>query len=121
MYKASWGLKRICPMCRSNYYDLGRTVLECPNCGKEIEVVNLAKPRRGRKPGSLNAQINLSNNASSKPKEVSDTEIDIESVEDVDIESDNPDLEDDTVLIEDETEIDPSIESGIKSIKDKEE
>ena len=121
MYKPSWGLKRTCPMCRANYYDLGRTVLECPNCGKEIEVVNLAKPRRGRKPGSLNAQTNLSNNVSSKPKEVSDTEIDIESVEDVDIESDTPDLEDDTVLIEDETEIDPSIESGIKSIKDKEE
>ena len=54
MYKESWGLKRICPMCRSSYYDLGRTVLECPSCGKEIEVSNLARPRRGRKPGSVN-------------------------------------------------------------------
>ena len=29
MYKESWGLKRICPMCSKQYYDLGKTELEC--------------------------------------------------------------------------------------------
>ena len=55
MYKESWGLKRICPMCSKQYYDLGRTKLICPECGKEIEVSTLLRPRRGRKPGSTNA------------------------------------------------------------------
>ena len=36
MYKEAWGLKRICPMCSKQYYDLGRTELECPECGKKI-------------------------------------------------------------------------------------
>ena len=55
MYKESWGEKRICPMCSKQYYDLGRSELECPECGKEIEVTTMSRPRRGRKPGSTNA------------------------------------------------------------------
>ena len=55
MYKESWGLKRICPMCSKQYYDLGKTELECPECGKQIEVTTISRPRRGRKPGSTNA------------------------------------------------------------------
>ena len=50
MYKKDWGLKRICPMCSKQYYDLGRTELECPECGKAIEVTTMSRPRRGRKP-----------------------------------------------------------------------
>ena len=41
MYKESWGLKRICPCNRIMYYDLGRKDLECPECGKFIEVTTL--------------------------------------------------------------------------------
>ena len=121
MYKTSWGLKRSCPMCRSNYYDLGRTVLECPSCKKEIEVVNLAKPRRGRKPGSVNVQMNPASIIKSKTKEVNEDEIDIENVDNADIETDTQDIEDDTVLIEEENDIDPSIDVGIKTIKEKED
>ena len=54
MYKESWGLKRICPCNRIMYYDLGRKKLDCPDCGKPIEVTTLLRPRRGRKPGSVN-------------------------------------------------------------------
>ena len=39
----------------SNTTILGRTELECPECGKEIEVTTMSRPRRGRKPGSTNA------------------------------------------------------------------
>ena len=45
MYKEAWGLKRICPMCSKQYYDLGKTELECPECGKEIEVTTMSRPR----------------------------------------------------------------------------
>ena len=116
MYKESWGLKRICPMCSKQYYDLGREELECPECGKEIEVTTMSRPRRGRKPGSTNAAP-LVNPVPTKPKEKED-ELDIESM-DLDNSEDN--LEDDTVLLEDETEIDPAVDAGIKPAEDNEE
>ena len=98
MYKESWGLKRICPMCSKQYYDLGREELVCPECGKEIEVTTMSRPRRGRKPGSTNAAP-LVNPVPPKPKEKED-ELDIENI-DLDNSEDN--LDDDTVLLEDET------------------
>ena len=67
MYKESWGEKRICPMCSKQYYDLGRAQLICPECGKEIEVTTMSRPRRGRKPGSTNAAP-LVNPVPPKPK-----------------------------------------------------
>ena len=116
MYKESWGLKRICPMCSKQYYDLGRTELECPECGKEIEVTMISKPRRGRKPGSINVAP-LTNPIPAKPKEKDD---DI-NLENIDLESGEEVIEDDTVLIEEETDIDPAIDVGIKPKEDKEE
>ena len=108
MYKESWGEKRICPMCSKQYYDLGRSELECPECGKLIEVTTMVRPRRGRKPGSTNAAP-LVNPIPPKAKE-KDDELDIENL-DVDNNEDN--LEDDTVLLEDETKIDPAANAGI--------
>ena len=116
MYKTSWGLKRICPMCSKQYYDLGRTELECPECEKEIEVTTMFRPRRGRKPGSTNAAP-LTNPIPAKPKEKDD---DL-NIENIDLESNEEVVEDDTVLIEEETDIDPAIDVGIKPKEDKEE
>ena len=116
MYKESWGLKRICPMCSKQYYDLGRTELECPECEREIEVTTMLKPRRGRKPGSTNAAP-LTNPIPAKPKEKDD---DL-NIENIDLESDEEVIEDDTVLIEEETDIDPATDVGIKPKEDKEE
>ena len=117
MYKESWGLKRICPMCSKQYYDLGKTELECPECGKEIEVTTLLRPRRGRKPGSTNAAP-LTNPIPPKPKE-KDDELNLENIE-ADTNEDN--IEDDTVLLEDENDIDQTLDAGIKTTEeDKEE
>ena len=116
MYKESWGLKRICPMCSKQYYDLGRTELECPECGKEIEVTTLARPRRGRKPGSTNTAP-LTTNINNKPKE-KESSLDIENL---DLDNENEATDDDTVLLEDESEIDPSIDVGIKPSEEENE
>ena len=102
-------------MCSKQYYDLGRTKLECPECGKEIEVTTMSKPRRGRKPGSTNAAP-LTNPIPAKPKEKDDL-----NIENIDLESNEEVIEDDTVLIEEETDIDPAIDVGIKPKEDKEE
>ena len=116
MYKESWGEKRICRMCSKQYYDLGRSELECPECGKLIEVTTMVRPRRGRKPGSTNAAP-LVNPIPPKAKE-KDDELDIENL-DVDNNEDN--LEDDTVLLEDESEIDPAADAGIVTPEEGEE
>ena len=116
MYKESWGLKRICPMCSKQYYDLGRTELECPECGKEIEVTTMSRPRRGRKPGSTNAAP-LTNPIPPKAKE-KDGDLDIENL---DLDNTDENLEDDTVLLEDETDIDPAVDVGIKPAEDNED
>ena len=100
-------------MCRSSYYDLGRTILECPSCGKEIEVANLARPRRGRKPGSVKTLAVSPAEVQNKPKE--DVGDDIENIENVDEKTDDAVIEDDTVLIEEDNDIDPAIDVGIKS------
>ena len=121
MYKASWGQKRICPCNKIRYYDLGREKLECPECGKEIEVLNLTKPRRGRKPGVLKMKMNEAESLKAKPKVVPEEDLDIENVDNVDVETNNAEIEDDTVLIDDESEVDPTIDAGIKSIKEKED
>tara|TARA_B100001123_G_C15222679_1_gene991925 strand:- start:702 stop:1061 length:360 start_codon:yes stop_codon:yes gene_type:complete len=117
MYKESWGLKRICPCNRIMYYDLGRTELECPECGKSIEVTTLLRPRRGRKPGSTNAAP-LANPIPAAPVEKKDESLDIENL---DINNENETLDDDSVLIEDETDIDPAVDVGIKPAEDEKE
>ena len=116
MYNEAWGLKRICPMCSKQYYDLGRTALECPECGKEIEVTTMSRPRRGRKPGSTNAAP-LTNPIPPKPKEKED---DL-NIENLNIDSSEEVIEDDTVLIEEESDVDPAVDVGIKPTEDKEE
>jgi len=117
MYKEVWGLKRICPMCSKQYYDLGRSELECPECGKEIEVTTMSRPRRGRKPGSTNAAPLTNPIPPTKPKE-KDGALDIENL---DLDNNEENLEDDTVLLEDETDIDPAVDVGIKATEDNEE
>ena len=116
MYKESWGLKRICPMCSKQYYDLGKTELECPECGKEIEVTTMSRPRRGRKPGSTNAAP-LTNPIPTQPKE-KDDELNIENIE---MDSNENSIDDDNVLIEEENDIDPAVDVGIKPTEEKEE
>ena len=52
-----------------------------------------------------------------EPKEKED-ELDIENL---DLENTDENLEDDTVLLEDETDIDPAVDVGIKPTEDNEE
>ena len=121
MYKESWGLKRICPCNRTLYYDLGRTKLDCPECGKPIEVTTLLRPRRGRKPGSVNIAP-LTTPITNPIPTTTEKKDDVLDIESLDVNTDNEVLDDDRVLIEDDTDIDPTTDVGIKPIEeDKEE
>ncbi|PPR47768.1 MAG: hypothetical protein CFH19_00135 [Alphaproteobacteria bacterium MarineAlpha5_Bin9] len=116
MYKEKWGLKRICPMCNKQYYDLGREKLDCPECEKEIEVSTLFRPRRGRKPGSTNSTPLSNDNPQNVEKK--DENLDIENLN---IDSENESLDDDSVLIEDDNDIDPAVDVGIKPTEEDKE
>jgi hypothetical protein len=116
MYKESWGLKRICPCNRIMYYDLGRKDLECPECGKFIEVTTLLRPRRGRKPGTTNSTL-LINPTPPKP-EKKDKDLFIENL---DLNSDNEAIDDDSVLIEDDPDIDPTTNADIQPTEEEKE
>ena len=76
----------------------------------------MSRPRRGRKPGSTNAAP-LVNPNPPKPKEKED-DLDIENL---DLDNSEENLEDDTVLLEDETDIDPAVDVGIKPTEDNQE
>ena len=43
------GHKRTCPCGSVKYYDFYQDVVNCPECGKSIEAVNIAKPKREEK------------------------------------------------------------------------
>ena len=45
------GHKRTYPHCGAKYYDFYQDELDCPQCGKSIEAINITKPKRGRKAG----------------------------------------------------------------------
>ena len=76
----------------------------------------MSRPRRGRKPGSTNAAP-LTNPIPPKAKE-KDDDLDIENL---DLDNTDENLEDDTVLLEDETDIDPAVDVGIKPTEDSED
>ena len=40
------GHKRTCPHCGAKYYDFYQEELDCPQCGKSIEAINITKPKK---------------------------------------------------------------------------
>ena len=98
------------------YYDLGRKELECPECGKFIEVTTLLRPRRGRKPGSTNAAPLV--NTIPPKKDKKEDSLDIGNL---DLNTDTENIDDDSVLIEDDTEIDSTLDVGIKPSEENKE
>ena len=97
-------------------YAMEYKIFKCPECEKEIEVTTMSRPRRGRKPGSINTAP-LTNPIPPKSKEKED---DL-NIENIDLDSNEETIEDDTVLIEEETDIDSAVDVGIKPPEDKEE
>ena len=79
------GHKRTCPHCGAKYYDFYQDELECPQCGKSIEAVNITKPKRGRKAGITVATSVKDTKENDDLKEL------IEETEDTDTQTDDTD------------------------------
>ncbi len=48
MVKASWGIKRTCQSCSARFYDLNKSPIKCPKCGREHDREDFVKVRRSR-------------------------------------------------------------------------
>jgi len=48
LVKASWGTKRTCQNCAARFYDLNKSPIKCPKCGREHDREDFVKVRRGR-------------------------------------------------------------------------
>lgn len=48
MVKASWGTKRTCQSCAARFYDLNKSPIKCPKCGREHDREDFVKVRRSR-------------------------------------------------------------------------
>jgi uncharacterized protein (TIGR02300 family) len=46
--KANWGIKRTCQSCSARFYDLNKSPIKCPKCGREHDREDFVKVRRGR-------------------------------------------------------------------------
>lgn len=48
MVKPTWGTKRTCQNCAARFYDLNKSPIKCPKCGREHDREDFVKVRRGR-------------------------------------------------------------------------
>jgi uncharacterized protein (TIGR02300 family) len=102
--KASWGTKRTCQNCAARFYDLNKSPIKCPKCGREHDREDFVKVRRGRGAAATAATAAAAAAAAklalAKSKKVEDAATDEEAAN---IEGDDEALED-TDDLGDETE-----------------
>ena len=100
--KASWGIKRTCQNCAARFYDLNKSPIKCPKCGREHDREDFVKVRRGRASAAATAATAAAAAAAAKlalakSKKVEDGAIDEEAA---DLEADDDALEADDLADE---------------------
>jgi uncharacterized protein (TIGR02300 family) len=110
--KASWGTKRTCQNCAARFYDLNKSPIKCPKCGRDHDREDFVKVRRGRGAAAAAATAAASAAAAAaaaklalaKSKKVEDGD------EAVDLEADDEALEDTDDLADEADEIEVEVE-----------
>lgn len=110
MVKASWGTKRTCQNCAARFYDLNKSPIKCPKCGREHDREDFVKVRRGRASAAATsaaaaaAAAAAAKLALAKNKKVEEVE------ETADLEADDDALEDTDDLADEAEEIEVEVE-----------
>jgi len=115
--KATWGTKRTCQNCAARFYDLNKSPIKCPKCGREHDREDFVKVRRGRGSAAATAAaaaaaaatLAAAKLAAAKAKKVEDADGDDLPDVEVDAEGLEADLEDDEeieVVVDDKEEND---------------
>ena len=111
MVKASWGTKRTCQNCAARFYDLNKSPIKCPKCGREHDREDFVKVRRGRGATaaaavSAAAAAAAAKLALAKAKKVEEAGLE----EAADLEADDEALEDADDLADEAEEIEVEVE-----------
>ena len=110
MAKPELGLKRICLGCGVRFYDLNKTLVSCPSCGKEFDPLASSRVSRSRQPEILKkGQEKGSQKSGNRSPTERDLDNDDEELEDIKML--DGDDEDDDVFEEDMDEDDELIGS----------
>jgi uncharacterized protein (TIGR02300 family) len=94
--KASWGTKRTCQNCAARFYDLNKSPIKCPKCGREHDREDFVKVRRGRASAATTAAAAAAAAAAAKAALAK-----AKKVEDAVLEEAAPDAEADDAALED--------------------
>jgi len=112
--KASWGTKRTCQNCAARFYDLNKSPIKCPKCGREHDREDFVKVRRGRAAAAAStaaaaaAAAAAAKAALAKSKKVEDAALEEAAPDDA--EADDAALEDTDDLADDAEEIEVEVE-----------
>lgn len=111
MVKASWGIKRTCQSCAARFYDLNKSPIKCPKCGREHDREDFVKVRRGRAAAQTAATAAAAAAAAkaalAKSKKIEDA---AEGGELADTEADDDALEDTDDLADEAEDIEVEVE-----------
>jgi uncharacterized protein (TIGR02300 family) len=108
--KASWGIKRTCQSCGARFYDLNKSPIKCPKCGREHDREDFVKVRRGR--GSAAATAASAAAAAAAAKAAAKKKVDEAALvgdEVADVEGDEA-LEDADALADDAEDLEVEVE-----------
>ncbi|WIM10719.1 TIGR02300 family protein [Enhydrobacter sp.] len=113
MVKASWGTKRTCQNCAARFYDLNKSPIKCPKCGREHDREDFVKVRRGRATAATTAAAAAAaataaaaKAAAAKNKKLEDVALDDEAA----LEADDEALEDTDDLADEAEDIEVEVE-----------
>ncbi|SKA12652.1 TIGR02300 family protein [Enhydrobacter aerosaccus] len=112
MVKASWGIKRTCQNCAARFYDLNKSPIKCPKCGREHDREDFVKVRRGRAAAAATtaaaaAAAAAAKAAAAKNKKIEDVAL---GDDDAALEADDEALEDTDDLADEADDIEVDVE-----------
>jgi uncharacterized protein (TIGR02300 family) len=112
--KASWGTKRTCQNCAARFYDLNKSPIKCPKCGREHDREDFVKVRRGRAAATVAATATAAAAAAAAAAKAAAKNKKLEEAalgeEGADIEADNEAIEDADDLADENEEIEVEVE-----------
>lgn len=111
MVKASWGTKRTCQNCAARFYDLNKSPIKCPKCGREHDREDFVKVRRGRATAATTAAAAAAAAAAAKAAAAKNKKLEETALEDeAALESDDEALEDTDDLADEAEDIEVEVE-----------
>jgi uncharacterized protein (TIGR02300 family) len=110
--KASWGIKRTCQNCAARFYDLNKSPIKCPKCGREHDREDFVKVRRGRASAAATAATAAAAAAAAKLALAKSTKVEDGAIDEdgADIEADDDALEDTDDLADEAEGIEVEVE-----------